>query len=179
MAADTDGRHRRSIRLPGYNYASAGAYFVTIVTKQRECLFTDDAMQTIVDESWRWVGEQYDHVELDYYVVMPNHLHAILSISEPRRGGSRTAPTEPQGALKPLGRLIGAFKTVSTQRVNALRNTPGAPVWQRDFFDRIIRNEAELNRIRQYILDNPANWNLDPENPVATLESAAAALFPC
>ena len=169
---------RKQRRLEGYDYSQAGAYFVTLVCNFRELILADPGARRAVEESWLWLAK-YGHVRLDHFVVMPNHLHGVVFLVESSSGGSRTATTGYREYRKPLGRIIGAFKTVSTQRVNALRNTPGAPVWQRDFFDRIIRNEAELNRIRQYILDNPANWNLDPENPVATDESAATALFSC
>ena len=96
---------------------------------------------------------------------MPNHLHAILIISREtdRRGGSRTAPTE--GHNKPLGRLIGAFKTVSTKRINEMNNTPGRPFWQRNYYEHVIRNGEEYDRIRRYILENPSNWPRDDENP--------------
>jgi len=74
---------------------------------------------------------------------------------------SRPTPTE--GKIKPLGQLVGAFKTVSAKRINLLRGTSGLPVWQRDFYERVIRDEDELAHIHQYILDNPANWQEDDE----------------
>ena len=86
------------------------------------------------------------------------------------RGGSRTAPTmqtDPTAKRKPIGRLIGAFKTVSAKRINEMRNTPGMPVWQRNYYEHIIRDESSLNRIRKYILDNPLRWAMDRENPDA------------
>ena len=103
MAVDSDARHRRSIRLPGYDYASAGAYFVTLVTQDRGCLFEDEAFHQIVEETWKWLADQYQHVCLDEYVVMPNHFHGILGITEPRRGrfanrpyGARKRPQTPR-----------------------------------------------------------------------------------
>jgi REP element-mobilizing transposase RayT len=95
---------------------------------------------------------------------MPNHLHGIIIINDRRRGGSRTAPTA-VGLPKPLGRLVGAFKTVSTKRINEMRGTPGVPVWQRNYYEHIIRNEVELAHVRQYITDNPARWEDDSEHP--------------
>lgn len=77
------------------------------------------------------------------------------------RDGSRTAPTVTR---KPIGRIIGAFKTVSTKRINELRGTPGAPVWQRNYYEHIIRDEESLHRIREYIVNNPMQWELDREN---------------
>ena len=115
-----------------------------------------------------WLQKQYEFVELDAYVIMPNHLHGIIFIGEPdnvggsRTGGSRTAPTK----RKPLGGLIGAFKTTSTKRVNSIRQTPAAQLWQRNYYEHIIRNETDLNRIREYIHYNPARWAQDSENPL-------------
>ena len=159
MTYDPTRHHRRSIRLPSYDYAQVGAYFVTIVCKERALLLEDPMLRTVVEETWLWLANQYDYVRLDEYVVMPNHLHGIIVI---RRGGSRTAPTKDATKRKPLGRLIGAFKTVSTKRMNA---APGLPVWQRNYYERVIRDEDELNRIRQYIIDNPMRWEEDEENP--------------
>lgn len=128
----------------------------------------------VVDECWLWLQKQYAYVELDAYVVMPNHLHGIIFITQnaegdsridgSRAGGSRTAPTP----SKTLGRLIGAFKTTSTKKINHIKQTPGVQLWQRNYYEHIIRNEADLNRIREYILYNPARWEQDTENPATT-----------
>jgi putative transposase len=171
----TDRHHRRSIRLQGYNYRNPGAYFVTICAEGRKCLFgeiTDGEMRlnesgTVVTKCWQWLSSQYPHVDLDEWVIMPNHLHGIIVLSDDGgacRGGSRTAPT---GVVrrKPLGGLIGAFKTVSTKEINELRRSRGSPLWQLNYYEHVIRNENELNRIREYILSNPLQWTLDRENP--------------
>jgi hypothetical protein len=125
---------------------------------------------------------------LDEWVLMPNHFHGIIVIHDvcdvvsgwdglccrggSRGGGSRTAPTTPVAMAdaipvkqKPLGRLVGAFKTVSTKHINQIRGTPGLPVWQRNYYEHVIRNDASLNRIRRYILENPSRWGEDHENP--------------
>ncbi|WP_052606071.1 transposase [Calidithermus timidus] len=176
----TGRNNRRSIRLKGYDYAQQGAYFITICTQNRARLFgeiVDGQMRLnewnrIVAESWQWLAEQYEHVELDEWVIMPNHLHGIIVIVDDgrRRGGSQTAPTghgRPMPTTrKPIGRLVGAFKMVSTKRMNEMRGTPGAAVWQRNYYEHIIRNEESLNRIRQYIAKNPLRWHLDRENPI-------------
>jgi len=95
---------------------------------------------------------------------MPNHMHGIIVIRDDvRRGISRNAPTQTR---KPLGRLIGAFKTVSTKRLNKSRLTEGAPLWQRDFYEYVIRSEDELQVIREYVLSNPARWEEDRNNPL-------------
>ena len=181
MKYDPEKHHRRSVRLRGYDYSQAGAYFVTICTQGRACLFGDVAdgemrlneIGNIVADSWRWLALQYDYVELDEWMIMPNHLHGIVVIIDDDdgggRGGSRTAPTgDPRNATpkrKPIGGLIGAFKTVSTKHINIMRGTPGMPVWQRNYYEHIIRNEESMNRIREYIVNNPLQWQLDRENP--------------
>jgi len=166
MTYDPARHHRRSIRLREYDYAQAGAYFVTLVCKDREPLFEDDRLRDIVEEAWLWLRDRHQHVDLDEYVVMPNHLHGVIVIRDVRRGGSRTAPTRRPQAIKPLGRLVGAFKTVSTRRINAIRGMLGIPAWQRNYYEHIIRDEEELNRIRQYVIENPLHWEQDPENPM-------------
>ncbi len=172
MKFDPQKHHRRSIRLQGYDYSQAGAYFVTIVAWQREMLFGDivdggDVVLSdfgkIVAEKWGWLEAQYDYVELGEWIVMPNHFHGILIIHDDGRGGSRPAPTPIK--RKPLGGLIGAFKTVSTKEINLLRDTEGQVVWQRNYYEHIIRNEREMDRITRYIESNPLRWNDDDENP--------------
>ena len=109
---------------------------------------------SIAAECWKWLEEKYAYVEIDEWVVMPNHLHGIImTTDDSRRGGSRTAPTE--ATRKSLGRLIGAFKTVSTKRINRVRDRRGVPVWQRDYYEHVIRSDSELDRVRRYIVDNP------------------------
>ena len=170
MKFDPKIHHRRSIRLKGYDYSQAGAYFVTIVSWQREMLFGDivnggmelNGFGKIISEKWQWLETQYEYVELGAWVIMPNHLHGILIIYDDGRGGSRPAPTTP---IKPLGGLIGAFKTVSTKQINLLRDTEGQVVWQRNYYEHIIRNEHEMDRISRYIESNPLQWADDDENP--------------
>jgi putative transposase len=175
--------NRQSIRLKGYDYSRPGAYFVTLCVQNREALFGEikngkmqlNEFGIIVQDKWQWLPNQYLYVKLDEFVIMPNHLHGIIWIRDLLcKGGSRTAPTATSAqttpaaiptTIKPLGRLVGAFKTVSAKHINIARNAPSKPVWQRDFYDHIDRDEKELNRIRQYIRDNPLNWDYDKENP--------------
>jgi putative transposase len=146
-----DMHHRRSTRLPGWDYSADGDYFVTLCSQGRLPIFghllegrlepTD--VGRIVTETWRWLPLQYRYVTLDAWCLMPDHLHGVV-----RLGDHSGTPR------KTLGRLIGAFKTVSTHRVNQWRQTPGVVLWQRGFFDRLIRDAIELDRIRTYIQDN-------------------------
>lgn len=161
-------KHRVRLRLRNYDYSQPGAYFVTLCVHHRTCLFgniDNSAMRlsevgNLVTESWLWLAKQYHYVTLDSFIVMPNHLHGIVVIDS-QEGGSRAAPTR----TKPLGSLIGAFKSVSTKSINALRNTPGMVLWQRNYFEHVIRDEADAMRIREYIANNPTKWALDEENP--------------
>ena len=168
---------RRSLRLQGYDYAKAGAYFVTVVTEGRLCLFGEVAggevrlneAGRLVADTWRWLETRYPFVVLDEYVVMPNHFHGLLALTEEGEGAgdSRIAPTGEAGAgRKDLGGLIGAFKTVAAKRVNVARGAPGRRLWQRNFYERVVRSEEDMDRIRAYIRDNPLGWELDDENPL-------------
>ena len=167
-----DLHQRRSIRLRGYDYTQDAAYYVTIVTHGRRTLFGDivdgemrlnDTGQLTVD-AWEWLATQHPYVELDSYIVMPNHLHGIVVITDQAKDGSQTGPTTPR---KPLGRLIGAFKTVSTKQVNLAQGTPAQLLWQRSYYEHILRNDQSMERTRQYILDNPLQWAFDSENRLA------------
>jgi len=197
---DPHKHHRRSIRLKGYDYTQSGAYFVTIVTHGRELLFDDPVLRRVAETMWQRVPRHFPHVELDEWVVMPNHIHGIIVITavgathstdnastaagglqdaEPgsARGASGNAsplPPRHNGNASPLpcgppsgslGAIVGNFKSVTARRVNRIRKTPGAPVWQRNYYERVIHNERELNTTRQYIRDNPAHWAEDRENP--------------
>jgi putative transposase len=167
--------HRHSIRLQGYDYSEPGAYFVTICTEGHKCLFGDIVEQEMrlnrygqtMGGCWAWLGQQYPYIELDKSVIMPNHMHGIIIVLDDSdcRGGSQTAPTMDHHKYKPLGRLIGAFKTVSTKQINQIWNTPGLPLWQRNYYEHIVRNEEDLAEIRRYIINNPLKWDLDRENP--------------
>jgi REP element-mobilizing transposase RayT len=118
----------------------------------------------IVAECWRWLPTRFPYVTLDEWVVMPNHLHGLLTLAhDDTRPEGRMAARLDVPLPKPLGRLIGAFKTVSTKRVNAMRARPGQPLWQRDFYERIVRGQEAVVRIRRYILNNPRRWGLDRE----------------
>jgi REP element-mobilizing transposase RayT len=184
-----DGRrHRRSIRLRGYDYAAKGAYFVTLVTFAREPIFGDisqgkmtlSALGEIATTEWIRSASIRQEIDLDDFVVMPNHLHAIVHIRDVVVGAHGHAPLRPVFASnmpirtpRSLGSLVGGYKGAVTKRINLLRGAPGLEVWQRNYYERVIRDEAELNRIRQYILNNPAMWAADPENPpvVTTLRA--------
>ena len=162
------------MRLKDLRLSQSGAYFVTICVSQRKCLLgtiTDGEMKlskygSIVAESWQWLANAFSYILLDEWSIMPNHFHGIIFINQPHEGGSRTAPTLPKSL--PLSRLVGAFKTASSKRINIHRKMPGISFWQRGFYEHVIRHEEALNRIRDYIATNPVRWELDRENSQAT-----------
>jgi REP element-mobilizing transposase RayT len=258
--------HRKSIRLPEFDYASPGAYFITLVTWQRAHLFgeiEDGNMQMnrvghLVSDEWQRLAVRFEGVQVEPFVVMPNHLHAILYLPEPdvsslvspggdeggdsrrarhpggstpmsippasplRLGGDASSHGLPDGvdphpvgarreqAPKPdsahsaspcwddprdsrrarhinasslrevpsasplrvggdivgpsLGLILGAFKSTTTRLINGLRHTPGEPVWQRNYYEHILRSKLEWDSTAAYILSNLANWDLDNEN---------------
>jgi REP element-mobilizing transposase RayT len=192
MADDLDRAHRRSIRLKGYDYALAGAYFVTISMQDRGCVFGDVVAGVVrLNEAGQMVSTEWDAllgrfpgVDLDAFVVMPNHIHGIIvfatrvSVGAPLVGAQGVAPNRvidnraTTRVAPTLGDVVGAFKSRVTVEYTRGVKTKGWPtfrrrLWQRNFYEHIIRNEASLNHIRQYILDNPARWAFDRDNPLA------------
>ena len=178
MTSQRVKRCRHSVRLHGYDYAQPGAYYITICTHGRQCLMGDiedgqvrlNDYGRIVHTEWTRCAEMRCNVELDEFVVMPNHFHSILVIADdPQgRGTVHRAPTLEQFGRPVSGSLptvVRYFKGSTTRRINALRGTPGAPVWQRSYYEHVIRDEQDLREIREYIAHNPAKWDLDSENP--------------
>ena len=173
-------RRRYSLRLKGFDYAQLGAYFITICTRNRECFLgnVEDGKMSLSDAGrlanavWKQLPRHYPHIQLDTYVIMPNHVHGVVFIvgmdNDPVGAGLKPAPTpnaDFNKARHGLPEIVRAFKTFSARRINVFRGTVGAPVWQRNYYEHVIRNDESLNRIRQYIMDNPSRWHEDPENP--------------
>jgi len=175
---------RSSIRLKGFDYSEPGAYFVTIVTKDRFCRFgeiVDGQMKTnsageVIAHWWLELRRKFASVESDEFVVMPNHCHGIIVINDFTVGADlRVGPPNTRTgahAGAPLPKMMQWFKTMTTNEymrgVKAL-NWPGfrGQLWQRSYYEHVIRDDDSLNRIRQYIIDNPARWASDRENPAA------------
>jgi len=176
--------HRRSLRLKGYDYSQAGAYFVTICTRGRACLFGEivegemrlNECGQAVAWTWHDLPNHVANAELDAFVVMPNHVHGIIVLTDaPVGAGSEPAPTTMKRHALP--EIIRQFKAFSARRINQRRETTGLPLWQRNYYEHVIRNDESLRRIRQYIADNPARWALDRENPAAMAPEPEAAWF--
>jgi putative transposase len=189
---------RHSPRLREYDYALNGAYFVTLCTQGRECVFGEvsdgvlvpNGAGQMVQEIWKGLPEQFPTIELDEWVLMPNHFHGIIVIVGASLVGARK-PTQPADPTQnrqiaetvnkaptrdapTLGDVLGAFKSITTNHyIQCVKNECWPPfhgkLWQRSYHDRIIRNEDELERIREYILLNPGRWEEDPNHPSNSL----------
>ena len=208
MRYDPDQYHRHSIRLSRHDYAGPGAYFLTLVTSGRECLFGQiadremclNALGEIVVEEWKRTDEVRPNVEIDTFVVMPNHTHVVVIVGAHSRAPEdectlsdsharqrdRTAvlgdpsntddavarahacaplrPPDPSRRPRSIGSLVAGFKAAATKRINESRGSPGAPVWQRNYYEHVIRDDEDLDRIRRYVAENPLRWKEDPEN---------------
>jgi REP element-mobilizing transposase RayT len=184
---------RRSIRLQDYDYSQPGAYFVTICTLDGECLFGDvrggkmalNELGEVAQRCWHEIPDHFPNVEQDEFIVMPNHIHGLIMIVwathaspiQPIHNAVRQPRRIHPGEVKSgsLGAIIGSYKSAVTRQINRMRNTPGAKLWQRNYYEHIIRNENELNRIRAYIEQNPAKWEFDRENPSVRSPNQEAA----
>lgn len=191
MNYDPDIHHRRSIRLRSFDYSREGAYFVTLCVQARQCLFGEVAGGVLtLNESggmiaawWRKIPEKFGNARLDEYVLMPNHFHGIISLvgadpcvrpgfSDPcvRPGSDPVDERQGAHAGAPLHTMVQWFKTMTTNvyiRGVEQYSWPPYPgrLWQRNYYERVLRDEDELTRTRRYILDNPGQWHLDADNP--------------
>ena len=186
---DPQKHHRRSIRLKGYDYSQEGAYYVTIVTWQREFLFGNIVNQEmmlspygeIVQKWWEEIPVHFSNVETGAFVIMPNHVHGVIYILDERRGtvsvphdnvtqyalGGETPPLRAFDGIPTLGQIVAYFKYQSTKEMNKVENTGTVTkFWQRNYYEHIIRNEKDLQNKTDYIEANPRLWNEDDENPV-------------
>ncbi|TAD77658.1 MAG: transposase [Oscillatoriales cyanobacterium] len=185
MAYNPVIHHRRSIRLKGFDYTQSAIYFVTICCYRRECLFGAIAQDemilnefgNIVAEEWLRSFEIRDELQLDAWVVMPNHFHGLLccdrpivqmqSLSDNDRpvDDSVLGKNQLKRPARSLGSIIAGFKAVTTKQINQHRNAPGSPVWQRNYYESIVRDDRMLNHIRDYIDNNPRSWQVDSLHP--------------
>ena len=161
----TDSNHRRSIRLPHYDYASYGPYFVTICAYQRLPIFERASAKDQIESIWNAIPQHFDGVITDEFVVMPNHVHGIVVITRDV-GAQHAAPL--RGLVVQSGSLsaiVRAFKSAVTREMRLQGLWDDRPLWQRNYYERIIRNDDELERIRHYIKMNPVTWLFDQDNP--------------
>jgi len=194
--------HRRSLRLKGYDYSQAGAYFVTVCAFGKACLFGEiesgvmrlNEYGEIVASEWIRSAELRLEVDCGEFVVMPNHFHGIVHIvgaygntpisrdekkmvSSCNKGvlpyGKGVLPYEkgvlpyaPTSPSRNVGSMVRGFKGAASRRINQLRNTPGAPVWQRNYYEHVIRDDEDYNRIAEYVTYNPQRWMEDSLHPL-------------
>ena len=201
MAYNPEIHRRRSLRLKGYDYTHVGAYFVTIVTQDRSFLFGEivgkemwlNEAGEMVCRIWEMLPRRFPTIEIDLFVVMPNHLHGIIVINQPNRATTGVAPTKSTNVgagLVPaqntnrcpdhrgitriaptLGDIIGAYKSLTTveyvRGVKTMRwATFSGRLWQRIYYEHVVRHDESLRDLQQYIFDNPAQWAFDKENPL-------------
>ncbi len=187
-----DIHHRRSIRLKDYDYNQGGAYFITFCVKNRECLLGEikeglinlNEYGKIVFNMWNYLPNYFQDVEIDAGVIMPNHFHGIILITDKCRGLVSkpfiskpiiSKPLSDQKSNVPfyqkktrLGTVIAYFKYQTTKLINQKRDLAGVKFWQKNYYEHIIRNQKSLEMLREYIVNNPQSWEIDqlhPHNP--------------
>ena len=197
--AESRLHHRRSIRLPGYDYSQPGAYFITICVEDHQCLLSEviggavhlTPTGRIAQQEWERLSVRFAGIRLDAYIIMPNHIHGIIiledsaapdtrgtgaklhdhdsDLPDPSRAPSREQASREQASGEQFGKpipgsiptIVRSYKSDVTQWANRMRRTPGAPFWQRNYYEHIIRDQAELECVRDYINDNPEKWERD------------------
>lgn len=171
--------NRQSIRLKGYDYSQSGFYFITICVRNRECIFGEikdgimllNEYGNVTQRFWNQIGDRFHNVHQDAFVVMPNHVHAIIEIKSVRTsvGAIHELPlrivnheqSKKQRRKMLIPKIVGWYKMNTAKRINTKLDKTGTPFWQRNYYEHIIRNEESLHRIRQYIDENPERWDED------------------
>ena len=163
--------NRRSIRLRGYDYTQEGFYFVTICTYKRKCLFGKikdgkihlNKYGEIVKDEWIKTEKIRKNIKIDKFVIMPNHIHGIIIIEKSIVRAYCNTPVQRtfKSPSNTIGAIIRGFKSAVTNRINRIRKSPGISVWQRNYYEHIIRNEKDYLRIVEYIQNNPLKWEWD------------------
>ena len=187
MQYNPETHRRRSIRLKNYDYTQAGFYFITLCVQGRESLFGEivqdqmifNAAGKMIEKEWQTLQKRFPHIVLHEYVAMPNHFHAIIEVDNAAQDFQiNTNNGQPQGiaptvdhSKKSIGDMIGAFKSITTvEYIRGIKtnNWQGfdGKLWQRNYWDHVIRNEQSLNDIAQYIINNPQNWEMDKLRPL-------------
>lgn len=189
---DRQNEHRRrSLRLKGYDYSQAGAYFVTVCAYGKACLFGEveggimrlNGYGEIVASEWTRSAQLRLEIVCGEFVVMPNHFHGIVNIvgaygntpdkqevANSRNKGvlpyeKGVLPYAPTSSSRNVGSMVRGFKGAASRRINQLRSTPGDPVWQRNYYEHVIRDDADYNRIAEYVVNNPQRWTEDSLHP--------------
>lgn len=163
-------RNRQSIRLKGYDYSSEGGYFITILTKNKEWFFTDfSELYNIVENEWIKLSERFENIQLDEFVIMPNHFHGLIFINNGKDTGLASLEINPSPTpicnQPTLGDIVCAFKSRCVhewlKHIKANNIDFNGKIWHRNYYEEIIRDEKHLKNVRKYIRDNPMKWELD------------------
>ena len=177
--------NRESIRLKGFDYSKAGAYFVTICSRDKQCVFgmaEDDRiilsrLGRIVEECWTQIPDHFEQATLDEFIIMPNHLHGIILLTakypDSRDTIHRVRPPEEHETTESFGHptsgslptIMRTFKAAVTRETRRQKLSDDQSIWQERFFERVIRNDDAMLKAREYIVNNPLKWHLDKENP--------------
>jgi REP element-mobilizing transposase RayT len=170
MPYDPNIHDRRSTRLHGYDYNQPGSYFVTVCTYEKQHVFgsivndemyLNDAGQ-IVNNTWNTIPQRFPNIELDEYIIMPNHLHGIITNNGATSNAKYKSSNNPLSShLSLLGQIIRTFKSASTSQIRKTVRPDFS--WQHNYYEHIIRQEKDLDHIRQYIATNPAGWAQDTQ----------------
>ena len=171
---------RKSVRLRHYDYSRSGAYFVTICTKGRQFYFEEfPDLRKVVQAQWKGLKTKFPKIELDEFIIMPNHVHGIIFVGTtqgplikdpcPVRpvghvGATHELPLQSRQKML-LPKLVGYFKMNTAKKINQILGRSGRAFWQRNYYEHVVRSERELKRIREYIQNNPLRWESDRENP--------------
>jgi putative transposase len=194
MASEPQVPDRQSIRLRVYDYSQPGMYYVTLCAHGKKCVFGEaiggcvglSVVGDVVRQCWQQIPDHFPHVELDEYVIMPNHIHGILVVKQAEGRGecetSRHFRQKRAWHAKPLqeaqfghpmsrtiGTIMGSFKSATTKEVRRKTGETDMMLWQRNYYEHIIKSQSGLDHIRRYIAENPANWGADEENPVKAI----------
>jgi putative transposase len=173
--------HRRSIRLIGRDYSWPGTYFVTICTAERKRILgriedgamRENALGQLVHKHWMAIPREFASVELDAFTVMPNHVYGLIHIH--RRVTADEPQYKPAQFAKPrtasIAWIVRSFKARVTREARQILKLPELTVWQRNYFERVVRTGQEHEDVYRYICENPKNWNQDEENPYAKLQT--------
>jgi REP element-mobilizing transposase RayT len=173
----TETTGRRTLRLAGWDYTSARGYFVTICAYQRHLSFEERQVASVIEWAWNKIPAHFSAVSLDEFVVMPNHVHGIVVMERDARfvGARYTSPLRTRAAgtqSRSLGAIVGTFKGAVTRQLRRRELWGDEPLWQRNYHERIIRDDDDLARIREYIVKNPATWKYDSDNPARSRDEA-------
>ena len=160
-----DSHDRKNLRLRHYDYSQSGAYFITICTEERHPYFKNfPDLYQVIQTQWNGLEKRLPEIKLDKFVIMPNHVHGIIFLVESTHELPPQLPLQRRQNML-LSKAIGYFKMNSARQINQILKRSEKPFWQRSYYERVVRNENELKRIREYIQNNPLKWELDRENP--------------